>query len=164
MGKKSTTVINETLKELQYLRPKQLTLNNSKRLESLILLKSRQFSTLEAIAKNLSITPSTLDNWLSVYRKEGIEVLLKTKKRKRDSKFITPVIHKGLEQRLQDPDNSFNGFWDAQQWIKDTYGVDVEYQLLWHYMTHHLDAKLKIPRRSNIKKDPEATEAFLKTP
>ena len=164
MGKNSTTVIKESLKALFNLRPKQITLSNSKRLESLILLKRGQFNTLESLAGSLFISPSTLDKWLFIYRKEGIDVLLKTKSRKRDSKFITPAIHKGLEQRLNDPENSFNGFWDAQQWIKDTYGVDVEYQLLWHYMTHKLDAKIKIPRRSNINKNPEATAAFLKTP
>lgn len=163
MGKKSTTIIGESLAELQNLRPKQMTLNNSKRLESLILLKSEQFSTLDAIAKSLQINPSTLDSWLSIYRKGGIEVLLKQKKRIRTSKFITPAIHKALEERLRDPENSFNGFRDAQQWIKETYKVDISYQLLWHYMTHKLDAKIKIPRRSNIKKDPEATTAFLKT-
>ncbi len=86
--------------------------------------------------------------------------MLKTKKRKRNSNFITPEIHKGLKERLQNLKTSFNGFWNAQQWIKDTYGFDVEYQLLWHYMTYKLKAKLKIPRRSNIKKDSEATAAF----
>lgn len=164
MGRKRTTIIKESLTALHNLRPKQITSSNSKRLESLILIKSGQFAKLEYIAKNLMIDSSTLDNWLSIYRKGGIDVLLKPKKRKRDSKFITPAIHKGLEDRLNDPDNSFNGFWDAQQWVKDIYGVDIEYQLLWHYMTHKLDAKIKIPRRSNIKKDPEATAAFLKTP
>ena len=164
MGKKSTTLIKESLKTLHNLRPKQVTLSNSKRLESLISLKTSQFDTLESLAKSLLISPSTLDKWLSIYRREGIDVLLKAKSRKRDSKFITSAIHKGLEQRLNDPENSFKGFWDAQQWIKDTYGVDVEYQLLWHYMTHKLDAKIKIPRRSNINKKPEAIAAFLKTP
>ncbi len=160
----STTVIKESIKELQELRPKQTTISNSKRLESLILYKSAQFDTLDSISKGLSISASTLDKWLSIYRKEGIDILLKIKKRKRNSKFITPEIHKGLKERVQNPKTFFNGFWDAQQWIKDTYGVDVEYQLLWHYMTYKLKAKLKIPRRSNIKKDSEATAAFLKTP
>ncbi|WP_271783497.1 helix-turn-helix domain-containing protein [Aquimarina algiphila] len=146
MGKKSTTIIKESLEELQNLRPKQMTLNNSKRLESLISLKQGHFPTLELLAKNLLINPSTLDSWLSIYRKAGIEVLLKPKKRNRVSKFITPTIHKGLEDRLNDPENSFNGFWDALQWVKDTYGIDLQYQLLWHYMPHKLDAKIKIPR------------------
>ena len=162
MGRRATTIVTESLEELYNLRPKQMSLNNSKRLESLILYKTGGFNTLECLAKHLLINPSTLDNWLSIYRKEGIEVLLKTKKRKGKSKFITPVIHKALEDRLKDPENSFNGFWDAKQWIKESFDVDIEYQLLWHYMTHKLKAKIKIPRKSNIKKDLEARDAFLK--
>jgi transposase len=164
MGKRSSTIITESLTELQKLLPEQHTLNNSKRLESLISLKTHQFATLELLALHLEINPSTLDNWLSIYRAKGIEELLKKKTRNSSSNIITSQIHKGLEQRLSDPQNSFNGFWDARRWVKQTYGGDVEYQLLCHYMTHKLDARIKMPRRSKIKKDQEATEAFIKTP
>jgi len=68
-----------------------------------------------------------------------------------------------LQQRLADPLNPFNGFWDAQQWVQETYGVEVNYKTLWSYITDKLDGRIKIPRKSNIKKDKEAEADFFKT-
>ena len=98
-------------------------------------------------------------------KNETDELLLFLKKdtRNRGYKIITPEIHEALKARLNDPENSFNGFWDAQQWIAETFEVQVNYKSLWSHITHKLGGSLKKPRKSNIKKDIEAEKAFLKT-
>ena len=86
------------------------------------------------------------------------------KPKNKQSKIITPEIHKGLEQRVNDPNNPFLGYWDAQEWVNEKYNVQVKYQRIREYLKQHFKTKLKSPRKSHYKKDVEAEEAFLKTP
>jgi transposase len=69
----------------------------------------------------------------------------------------------GLSQRVNDPTNTFLGYWDAQQWVNETYGIDIKYQRIREYLKQHFKTKLKSPRKSHYKKNVEAEKAFLKT-
>jgi len=164
MGKVLNTPILESLDSLKGYKSKIDNYKSSKRLDSLILLKTKQYNRLEVLALELDISVSTLRIWLNNYKNQGISLFLKKDTRNRPYTIITPEIHEGLKKRLNDPENSFNGFWDAQQWIAQTYGVQVNYKSLWSHITHKLNGTLKKPRKSNIKKDVEAEKAFLKTP
>ena len=164
MGKVLKTEIKESIDSLNNYKTKIDNYKSSKRLDSLIFLKTNSYSRLEELALELNISISTLRLWLNNYRINGIEEFLKKDTRNRPYSIITPLIHEGLKKRLNDPENSFNGFWDAQNWIKETYGVEVNYKSLWSHITHKLGGRLKRPRKSNVKKDSEAEKAFLKTP
>ena len=84
--------------------------------------------------------------------------------RNRRSKIFTPEIHQGLGAKMSDTMSPLSGYWEAQQWVLDTYGVDVNYFWLRKYLIKHFRTKLKTPRKSHAKKDGGAVEAFLKTP
>ena len=98
------------------------------------------------------------------YRTDGLEGLLSKSNYHREPSSITKEIHEGLASRLNDPHTPFAGYWDAQRWVKEQYGVDIGYSCLYKHMTTKLGSKMKVPRRSNVKKDKEAEKAFLKTP
>lgn len=165
MGRTRQTEIKESLEELKRYKTLVVDYKSSKKLDLLLAIKASEHSTLSAIGTQLGIKADCLYRWLRLYKNTGVDNYLRKEIRSNSkSRIITQEIHDGLVSRLNDPENCFLGFWDAQQWIKETYNVDIQYQLLWHYITNHLKGKLKMPRRSNIKKDPEATEAFLKTP
>lgn len=51
-------------------------------------------------------------------------------------------------------------YWDAQQWILDEYGVEVNYQRIREYLTKHFGTKVKQPRKSHINKDPNGKATF----
>ena len=89
--------------------------------------------------------------------------MLMDKPKNKTSKIITPSIHKGLSQRVKDPHNPFLGYWDAQNWVKQEYGVDIKYQRIREYLIQHFKTKPKTPRKSHYKKDDKAEKAFLKT-
>ena len=163
MGRKSTLVIRQSEEELLYLLKNQRCHKNHQKLNCLLHLKRGTFSKLDDLAISQSISSSTLDKWIKRYKEESLESFLAPIKGKRSSKLITPDIHQGLQERLSSEDNPFLGYWDAQVWVAQTYGVEIEYQWLWKYMTTKLNAKFKIPRRSNVKKDKDAEKAFLKT-
>ena len=70
---------------------------------------------------------------------------------------------KVLNRDVNSSDNPFLGYWEAQQWVVEQYGVEVKYQRIREYLIHHFKTKLKVPRKSHYKKDNEAEKAFLKT-
>ena len=89
--------------------------------------------------------------------------MISDKLKNKQSKIITSEIHLGLSQRVNDPLNPFLGYWDAQIWVNETYGIDIKYQRIREYLKQHFKTKLKSPRKSHYKKNVEAEKAFLKT-
>src|SRR5690606_10010464 len=154
----------ESLLELKILASKQKSLKAEKRVKSLIYIKENKFKTRQEVSDFLGIHIRTLERWVSNYKSGGINEMLNDQPKNKQSKIITPEIHKGLEQRVNDPNNPFLGYWDAQEWVNEKYGVEVKYQRIREYLKQHFKTKLKAPRKSHYKKDVEAEEAFLKTP
>ena len=99
-------------------------------------------------------------HWLGIYRDEGLEALLRVKKRPGGGNRIIPKwAEEALSKRLKDPDHGFASYGDIQQWLAETLGVIAEY----HMTRYRLKAKLKVPRPQNYKQNKEQREAFKKT-
>ena len=104
----------------------------------------------------------TLEGWLTIYRRNGIEGLLEIKPRRKGSSFISPEIHKELGEILNDPKKGFPSYVAACNWVNEEYGIGVKYSNLRNYLVKHFGTKLKSPRKSHIEKDPESESLFLK--
>ena len=163
MGKRATIIIKESLEELKSLKRKQTSIRKEKRVYALICLKEAKFGTRQQLANHLGVHVRSLEKWVDQYHKQGISDLLEIKPRRKGSKIITSQIHQGLEQRVTDGHNPFLGYWEAQQWVKEQYDVEVSYHLIRQYLIKHFKTKVKRPRKSHIQKDPQAEEAFFKT-
>lgn len=164
MGRTSTIKIKESLTSLHHYKSKVSSFKSFQKLEVLLLIESGNFKSLGAIAKHMSIDYSTLHRWLRTYKEKGIEYYLSPSSRNKPSKLITPEIHDELEKLLRDEHSKFNGYKDVQQWLEVNHGVKIQYQWLWKYLTTKLGTSLKVPRKSNVKKDKEASAEFFKTP
>jgi transposase len=149
---------------LSQLVSKQKNLRSEKRIKYLIDIKTKRFSTRQELATYLSVHIRTMERWLTNYKIGGVVTMLTDKPKNKGSKIISSEIHKGLEQRVNDSHNPFLGYWDAQQWVVEQYGVEVKYQRIREYLIQHFSTKLKVLRKSHYKKDDDAEKAFLKTP
>ena len=164
MGKHAYLEIRESLSELNKLQSKQKNLKSEKRIKCLIDIKTSRFDTRQELADYLSVHIRTMERWLANYKTGGVSSMLTDKPKNKGSKIISNEIHKGLEHRVNDPNDPFLGYWDAQRWVFEKYGVEVQYQRIREYLIQHFSTKLKVPRKSHYKKDVEAEKAFLKTP
>ena len=81
----------------------------------------------------------------------------------RPSKIITTEIHDALNTKVNSSDVPLLGYWEAQQWIEEEFGVKIKYHWLRKYLITHFGTKLKSPRKSHHIKDDQAVEAFKKT-
>lgn len=163
MGKKIGFTVKESVSELKSLRRKQSTLSSEKRIVWLQQFHSKKPLPRKNSAANVNISLSTQERWIKEYMKGGIEGFISPIKRNRPSKIITEEIHEGLAKRVNSSELPFLGYWDAVDWVKEEFGVEIKYHWLRKYLIQHFKTKLKSPRKSHYKKDDQAIEAFLKT-
>ena len=155
--------IKESHSELISLRKKQTLYRIEKRIIWLLELQRGKFKNRKDLATYLGINLRTQERWILRYLSGGIDELLTDKPKNIKSRIITPEIHQGLSKRVNSSEQPFLGYWDAVQWVKNKYNVDVEYHNLRRYLIQHFKTKLKTPRKSHYKKDDKAVDAFLKT-
>lgn len=163
MGKYTTIIVKEEIEELKSLRNREKNHRLKTRIQSLILTKENKFKTREELANHLGVGVSSLYRWTEVYKESGIEAMLKISNGGLRRKSITKDVHQGLEEKLKDSTNPMLGYFDAQQWVKETYSIEYKYNTLRTYMIRNFKTKLKTPRKSHYKKDEQALEAFKKT-
>ena len=126
-----------------------------------MFIKSNDFKTLSAVASHFNVHIATLQRWLKRYKEQGIEKLLSPMTRNKPSKFITSEIHQALASGFGASNNPFSGYLEVQQWLLETYGVKIGYKWLWAYMRTKINSRLKVPRKTNIKKEPDAEASFF---
>jgi len=162
MSLRQSIEIQESLEDLSLLKKQQNNLKSIEKLQLLELIKRNSGILRSDSASAIGISIRTQERWLKIYKEKGIEVFIAKQKSSKKSAIITSEIHEGLYKRVYESTNCFRGYWDAQQWVKDTYGVEVTYFNLRAYMIKHFKTKLKKPRKSHYKKNEKAYESFLK--
>lgn len=160
MAKKASIKVRESIEELKNVLRKQSNIKSRQRLNALIESKKQPQRSRKELAQYLGIGKRTLETWLSIYKHEGIEGIIKVKPRRKGSKIITDEIHEALRQRVQSKDNPFLGYWDAHQWVTEKFGIEISYYWLRRYLIDRFGTKVKSTRKSHIKKDEQAVAFF----
>ncbi len=163
MGRQSNITVKERLKELKALYKKESNQRLKLRLKCLIYTKENKYKTQTILATHLGIDYSSLKRWFKLYKEEGLASYLKIKSGGNKASVITEDIHQKLAEKLHDASNPLKGYWEARQWIKDNFGLDIKYNTVRTYLIRHFKTKIKVPRKSHYKKDEQAIEAFFKT-
>jgi len=163
MPKQSTLEIKESLEELSSLLRQQSHPKNVLRIQSLIYIKEGRFNKRTELAAQLGYSVRSMEMWLKQYKDQGLEFMLIPKKEKQQrTRRVTIEIHQGLSQRLKDSEKGFISYVSAQKWVEQTYNKSISYATLRNYMIDFFGTKIKQPRKSHIKKSPEAIADFLK--
>ena len=163
MGRHANITIKESIEELKNLYKNESNQKLKLRLKCLIYTKEDKYKTQTILATHLGIDYSSLKRWFKLYREEGLASYLKIKSGGYKVSIITPEIHQKLEQKLNNSSNPLKGYWEAQEWVRDNFGLEIKYNTLRTYLIRHFKTKIKAPRKSHYKKDDQAIEAFFKT-
>ena len=165
MAKPTSIKVKESIKELKALQRKHGELIG-KRLYLLVVIKQnektplskRELSTLTGINHN------SILKWRKLYNQQGIAPLLK---HGRVGGFkpsvVTKAEHKKIEAILHNPKNNINGYKELLKWVKTELSKDMLYITLVKYVQRHFKTKIKVARKSHVKKDESKVEAFKKT-
>lgn len=163
MPKQSNLIVKEEISELSSLLRQQSNPKNIIRIQSLIYIKTEHFKTRSELASFLGYSVRSMEIWLKDYKTNGIKgMLIPVKKKQQRTRKVGKEIHKGLEERLNNPKEGFLSYVSAQKWVEKTYGVPIKYNTLRLYMIDFFGTKIKRPRKSHIKKSEQAKADFLK--
>lgn len=153
--------VKESKSELQQLKRKVGT-HLVPRIKMLLCIHSGIDKNPELAAK-VGASLRSIIRWKQQYQSEGIEGLLKSKQGCGRKPALGEKEQQQLESKLSDPKNGFRSYLEIQQWIEKSLGIRVEYQALYKFLRRRYGTKLKVGRKSHIKKDEEAV-AFFKKP
>ena len=76
---------------------------------------------------------------------------------------ISKEEHEKIANKLNDPKNGIRGYTELLEWVKTALSKDMKYITLVKYAERHFGSKIKVARKSHVKKDEEAVDAFKKT-
>lgn len=157
-------IVKETEQELKILLKKQ-PIHLKNRVQMLLVLKkSDNFLSKESLAKILSINHNTAQEWRSKYTNGGIEGLLSDGRIGFKPSVISPELHLAIKERLHSPKDAFTSYVDLIDWIIENYMPNgVNYQTINSYVKRNFGAKIKVARKSHVKKDETASDSFKKT-
>src|SRR3712207_1842046 len=117
------------------------------RLHALYLLASEQEHSRLEVAALLGVDRNTVGRWLTTYRHGGLPALLAVYVPAGKRKPLAPDQLQRLQQALAQPPG-FGSCGAVQQWITDTFGVQLSYNATRKLVRYKLGAKLKVPRPS----------------
>jgi transposase len=164
MSKAKLLIVKETIHELTLLRKKSSDTKN-KRLLMLIEIKKEKNNAIakRELARRIGVDPNSITSWKKLYEQSGIAGILADGRIGFKPSVVTAEEHKRIEHKLKDPQNGIRGYIELLDWIRAEFSKDMKYITLVKYAERHFGSKIKVARKSHIKKDAEAVETFKKT-
>ena len=156
--------IKESVKELLELR-KNSTDTINKRMLMLITIKREKNRPISKrdLAKLIGVDPNSITTWKKVYEQQGISGLISDGRIGFKPSVVSAQEHKMIEKKLKDPKNGIRGYTELLDWVKTELTKDMKYITLLKYSKRHFGSKIKVARKSHVKKDEQAVDAFKKT-
>jgi CBS domain containing-hemolysin-like protein len=68
-----------------------------------------------------------------------------------------------LKEQLENPYNGMVGFIELLDWFNTTFETSINYKTFHGFVVRKFNAKIKVARKSHVKKNKLAVEAFKKT-
>lgn len=96
------------------------------------------------------------------YQQAGITALMADERIGFKPSVVRAEEHTQIEQKLQDPKNGIRGYVELQNWVKTELGKDLKYITVLKYTERHFGSKIKVARKSHVKKDEEPVIFFKK--
>ena len=157
--RKKLPEIQENISELKdMLRTKKRT-RQRQRLQMLYLLKSGQADTRMKAAEILAVNRATIGRWLETYEKDGVSGLLSIKTKPNRKLSIPPCILHVLKHELEKPEG-FDSYGAIRIWLKRKFTLSIPYKTVHSIVRYRLKAKLKVGRKSHVKKNQKKVDEF----
>lgn len=156
--------IKESIKELKALQRGQGELL-SKRIRVLIELKKHEKMGISKrdLADITGINHNSITKWRKMYIAGGVSALLVHGRVGFKKSLFNEVEHKAIEKKLKDPKNGLRGYIELQDWLNTKFNKDFKYITVVKYAQRHFGSKIKVARKSHVKKDEELVDAFKKS-
>ena len=135
------------------------------RIRVLIELKQneKQGISKRDVAALVGVNHNSVQTWRAMYIKGGLKLLQSHNKKGFKTSVFTKEEHAAIEKKLKDPKNGLRGYVELLAWVEQEFKKQVKYNTLLKYSIKNFGSKVKVARKSHVKKDETAVEAFKKT-
>lgn len=159
MPKQLKIEVKESLSELYALQKSQSSRTLINRIQMLILLKKGDFKYHTELEDALPFKVRTIKDWIKNYKTGGLPTLLVDDRGGNRQAAIVGDVYDEVQSLLQNSNNQITSYVELQAFIADL-GVDIKYKALHKFVNQHFNTRLKVGRKSNIKKDEAAVAVF----
>lgn len=129
---------------------------------TMLLYISKGVTAVSVLCTKIGISAPTLRLWKTKYRDGGLEALVLEGRGGDKRSGITPAQKQLIVAKLSNPKDALRSYKEAQTWLKEELGIAKEYHALNKYLKRNFGTKLKVGRKSHIKKDEAAVAVFKK--
>ena len=150
---KKVPYIAESVEDLKGLLRQAKKKHEIQRLNALYLLKSGIAKNRVQVAKILGVDRTSVGTWLTAYETGGLEKFLKRGYAPGRLPILTETQQNTLRKALENPEG-FHSYVQIQEYIAQTFGVEMNYKAVYAMVHDKWGAKLKVPRPSHEKKTP----------
>ena len=136
-----------------------------KRLHALLVFKQNEISGISKrqVAEQIGVNHNSIQAWRSAYIKGGIQELKSHSNIGYKPSKINKEQEKALKSKLSDPHNGIAGFKELLEWFNKSFNTEINYKTFHGFVVRKFDAKIKVARKSHVKKDTQSVEDFKKT-
>lgn len=152
--------LKESLGDLKSLHP-DTAAHLRPRLKMLMAI-AKGATSAAVLAAKAGVSTESIRVWKKKYLAGGLDALL-NEGRGGDKRSGITVDQRGqIAAKLSNPRGALRSYKEAQAWLKDELGIEKEYHALNKYLKRNFGTKLKVGRKSHVKKDEAAVAVFKK--
>jgi len=133
------------------------------RLRAYYLYKSGKAKAYAVIGSQLGYERHAVGEWFKLYREKGLPACLHIDPG--GHKRVSAIQGKALEalkQKLSQATNYFTSYKQIHEWLQKEHQISLSYAHVHRFVHQYLGAKLKVVRKSNLKKDVAYEQKFKK--
>jgi transposase len=119
--------------------------------------------TKAELMQRVGVCGQSINHWRKAYRQGGIDKLLSHKRTGFKPSVFSACEQEALKILVNNPANGIVGYVELQKWVSDTFHKEVKYSTLNNFMKRIFKTKIKVARKSHIKKDEAQVDALKKT-
>ena len=146
------------LKKLQHKSPSYLSV----RLQMLLVMKTKDIHSKRGLSDILGISANSIQSWKKLYSQSGIDKLMEYHRGGNKQPVIDAKADKAILAKLSNPYEAPRSYKELQQWVDENLIKGINYHTLNKHVKNKHKKKLKVVRKSHIKKDEQAVAAFKK--
>jgi transposase len=163
MALPKTIIVKESIKELKSLQKtkKRLLIPRLRMLQ--VIKENKKALSKTDLARLVGVNHNSIQRWRTMYLKGGLEGLLAHKTTASAPFMFTKQERDKIEEKLSDPKAGLRGYKELQQWVEEEFDKKVKYNSLMMFCRNQFGTKIKVARKSHIKKDDKAADTFKKT-
>jgi transposase len=156
--------ITESVSELRKLQKASIPMI-AKRIRAIIEFKKNEKTGISKreVAQTIGVNHNSVQTWRKMYEQGGISAVLHYAKHAGRPPEITQAEHVQIEKKLNDPKNGLRGYVELLAWMETEFNKTFKYNTVLKYSYRHFQSKVKVARKSHVKKDDEAVSTFKKT-